>query len=321
MRAADFGWAYLDEDASVGELERLACALLGKEAALLLPTGSAANLVAVLTLGEPGTEVLLDSTCHVATSEARGFETVAGLLERPLAALAGCPEPAAIEAAAAEGQRAGQRASLLCLENSHNNAGGVAVSAERLAAAAAAARRHGARVHLDGARLLNAAVALGVPAARLAERADTVALSLGKGLCAPGGSMLAGSRDLIGRARDSARRIGAASLHKAGMLAAAGVVALKSMVDRLADDNRRARRLGVALAALAGLRVDLASVQTNIVVVDVVPPLDADTVLARLAERGVLGFRRSATRFRFVTHRTIGDEEIERAITAVTTSL
>src|SRR5207249_5874837 len=136
----------------------------------------------------------------------------------------------------------------------------------------------------------------GVPAARLAECADMVALSLGKGLCAPGGSMLAGSRDLIARARDGARRIGAGSLHKAGITAAAGIVALKSMVDRLADDNRRARRLGVALAALSGLRVDLASVQTNIVVIDVVPPLDADSVLARLATHGVLGFRRSATR-------------------------
>ncbi len=321
MRAAELGWAYLGEDAAVRELERLACGLLGKEAALLLPTGSAANLVAVLTLGEPGTEVLLDPTCHVATSEARSFEAVAGLLERPVAAPGGCPEPAAIDAAAAEGRRAGRRATLICLEDSHNNAGGVAVSAERLADAAAPARRHGARVHLDGARLVNAALALGVPAARLAECADTVALSLGKGLCAPGGAMLAGSRDLIERARDSARRIGAASFHKAGILAAAGVVALKSMVDRIADDNRRARALAVALATLPGLRVDLASVQTNIVAVDVVPPLDADTVLGRLAERGVLGFRRSATRFRFVTHRTIGDAEIQRAIAAVAASL
>jgi threonine aldolase len=321
MRAAEQGWAYLDEDASVRELERLTCTLLGKEAALLLPTGSASNLVGVLALGEPGTEVLLDSTCHVATSEARGFETVAGLVERPLAAPAGCPDPAAIDAAAAEGRRTGRRASLLCLETSHNNAGGVAVSAERLTAAGDAARRHGARVHLDGARLLNAAIALGVPAARLTECADTVALSLGKGLCAPGGSMLAGSRSWIERAREGARRIGAGSLHKAGITAAAAIVALKSMVDRLADDNRRARTLGVALAKLPGLRIDLATVQTNIVVIDVVPPLDADTVLARLATHGVLGFRRSATRFRFVTHRTIGDEEIERAITAVAVSL
>jgi threonine aldolase len=129
------------------------------------------------------------------------------------------------------------------------------------------------------------------------------------------------ARCSIERAREGARRIGAGSLHKAGITAAAAIVALKSMVDRLADDNRRARTLGVALAKLPGLRIDLATVQTNIVVIDVVPPLDADTVLARLATHGVLGFRRSATRFRFVTHRTIGDEEIERAITAVTVSL
>jgi threonine aldolase len=170
------------------------------------------------------------------------------------------------------------------------------VTAERLAAAASAARRHGARVHLDGARLLNAAIALGVPAVRLAECADTVALSLGKGLCAPGGSMLAGSREAIARARDGARRIGAGSLHKAGITAAAGIVAIKSMVDRLADDNRRARRLGVSLAAIPGLRIDprrsrpTSSSSTS----------SRPSTLTRCwrgSPRGVLGFRRSATRF------------------------
>jgi threonine aldolase len=321
MRAAELGWAYVDEDTSVSELTRLGAALLGKEAALLLPTCSAVNLVALMTLGAPGSDVLLDPTCHVATSEARGFETVAGLGERHVVASGGCPEAAAIDAAAAETLRAGRRATLLCLENSHNNAGGAAVPPERLAVAAGAGRRHGTAVHLDGARLLNAAVALGVPGARLAEHADTVALSLGKGLCAPGGALLAGSGEVVVRAREAARRIGAASMHKAGVLAAAGVVALKSMVDRLADDNRRAHELAGGLAALPGLRVDVASVQTNIVVIDLVPPLDADSLLARLARRGVLGFRRSATRFRFVTHRTIGDAEIAHAVAAVAASL
>ena len=321
MRDAEPGWAYVGENASVNELTRLGADLLGKEAALLLPTCSAANLVALLALGEPDAEILLDPTCHVATSEARGFETVAGLVERSIPVHDGCPEPAAIEGACAEARRAGRRPGVLCLENTHNNAGGVAVPADRLFAVASVAHRHGARVHLDGARLLNAAVALGVPAARFTDGADTVSLSLGKGLCAPGGALLAGSRAVVERARAGAQRVGAGSLHKSGVLAAAGIVALKSMVDRLADDNRRARTLADGLARLPGLQIDLASVQTNIVVVDVRPPLDADTLLARLATRGVLGYKRSTTRVRFVTHRTIGDAEIAQTVAAAAASL
>ncbi|HYB69052.1 MAG TPA: aminotransferase class I/II-fold pyridoxal phosphate-dependent enzyme, partial [Candidatus Bathyarchaeia archaeon] len=238
----------------------------------------------------------------------------------PVAACAGCPDPDAVELAIAEARHAGLATSLLVLENSHNNAGGAAVSAERTSAAAAAARRHGAVVHLDGARLCNSAVALGVAPSRLAADADTVAMSLGKGLCAPGGALLAGSKPLIARAREKARLIGAGSLHKAGPLAAAGLVALDTMIDRLAEDNRRARRLAEGLAPLAGLRVDVASVQTNIVAIDTEAP-GVDALLPRLAARGVLGFRRSASRFRFVTHRLIGDAEVARAIDAVGASL
>jgi len=320
MRAAEVGWAYLGEDASVNELEARGARLLGKEAAVLLPTCSTANLIALLTLGTPGQAIALDPTCHVATSEGAGFEHVAGLRAFPVAACAGCPDPDAVELAIAEARHAGLATSLLVLENSHNNAGGAAVSAERTSAAAAAARRHGAVVHLDGARLCNSAVALGVAPSRLAADADTVAMSLGKGLCAPGGALLAGSKPLIARAREKARLIGAGSLHKAGPLAAAGLVALDTMIDRLAEDNRRARRLAEGLAPLAGLRVDVASVQTNIVAIDTEAP-GVDALLPRLAARGVLGFRRSASRFRFVTHRLIGDAEVARAIDAVGASL
>jgi len=160
-----------------------------------------------------------------------------------------------------------------------------------------------------------------VPAARLTEGADTVSVSLGKALSAPGSALLAGSRQVIDKGRAAAQRVGAGSLHKSGATAAAGIVALQSMVDRLADDHRRARTLAEALAKMPGLRVDLDTVQTNIVAVDVEPPLDADTLLARLASRGVLGYKRSRTRFRFVTYRAIGDADVARAIDAVAASL
>jgi len=321
MRAAEPGWAYVGEDASVNELTRLGAYMLGKEAAILVPTCSAANLIALLALGEPGTEILLDASCHVATSEAHGYETMCGLIERTIAVRAGCPDADVIDVACAESRRAGRRPAVLCLENTHNNAGGVAVPAERLAVAAETAHRHGVSVHLDGARLFNAAVALGVPASRLTDGADTVSLSLGKALCAPGSALLAGSRVVIDKARAAAQRIGAGSLHKSGIVGAAGIIALKSMVDRLGEDHSRARTLAEALARMPGLQVDLAAVQTNIVVVDLRPPLDADMLLARLASRGVLGYKRSSSRVRFVTHRTIGDAEIARAVAAVAASL
>jgi len=322
MRGAEVGWAYLGEDPSVSELERLAAALLGKEAAVLLPTCTAANLVALMTLGEPGTQVVLDPTSHIATSEARGFEEVCRLAGVFVEAPAGCPEPTTIEEAIQESRRAGLRTSLVCLENSHNNAGGIAVTPARTAAAATVAHRHGAAVHLDGARLFNVAVALRVPLARLTEAVDTVSASLGKGLCAPGGALLAGSRPIIDRARLNMRKIGAASIHKAGIAAAAGILALTSMIDRLEDDNRRARMLATGLAAQAGLHLDIESVQTNIVLVDATPSgLRADTLLERLAQRGVLGLRRSDSRIRFVTHRLIGDGEVTRTVAAVAGSL
>ncbi|MBI2879169.1 MAG: aminotransferase class I/II-fold pyridoxal phosphate-dependent enzyme [Candidatus Rokubacteria bacterium] len=322
MRAAELGWAYFGEDPSVNECEGLAARLLGKEAAVLVPTCTVANLVALMTLGERGSQVVLDPTAHIAASEARGFEEVCGLAAGFVEAPAGCPEPGAIEEAIAEGQRAGRRTTLLCLENSHNNAGGAAVPPARIAAAAAAAHRHSAAVHLDGARLFNVAVALRVPAARLAEAADTVSISLGKGLCAPGGALLAGPRATLDRARLNLRRIGAASVHKAGLLAAAGLVALRAMIGRLEEDNRRARDLATRLAALPGLRLDLATVQTNIVLVDTTPSgLTAEAVVERLARRGVLGLRRSESLIRFVTHRLIGDAEVARAAAAVAASL
>jgi threonine aldolase len=322
MRAAELGWAYLGEDASVRDLEALAGRLLGKEAAVLTPTCTAANLVALMTHGERNSQVVLDPTSHIAASEARGFEEVCGLVAGLVEAPTGCPEAGAIVDAIEEGRRAGRRTTLVCLENSHNNAGGAATSPERIAAAAAAAHRHGAGVHLDGARLFNVAAALRVPPARLVEGVDTVSISLGKGLCAPGGALLAGPHATIDRARLNLRRIGAASVHKAGLLAAAGLVALGSMIDRLEEDNRRAQALGAGLASLPGLRLDLATVQTNIVLVDTTPSgLGADALLERLARRGVLGFRRADSLIRFVTHRLIGDVEVTRAVAAVAASL
>jgi threonine aldolase len=298
MRTARLGWAVAGEDASVNELERRGAELLGKDDAVFVPTCTAANLAALLTLGTRGRAAVVEASAHVVVNEADGLSELAGLMPVPVAADAGRLDPDEVDAALA---RSG--AAVLCLENTHTRAGGAVTDVARTEALAAAARRHGARVHLDGARLPNAAVALGVPLAALAAPADTVALSLNKGLCAPFGALLAGDRATIEAARLHVRRLGGGTLHKAGIAAAAGIVAL-GLVDRLADDHRRARRLAA--------RLGLCEPETNIVLTEL--PASA---LPGLEARGVLALAPDGVRVRLVTHRGLGDDELELAADAV----
>ncbi len=270
MRAAELGWASIGDDPAVLELEARGAALLGKEAAVLVPTCSMANLVALLALTEPGDRVLVEPDAHIETSEGDWLRALAGL-------------------------DVGEPAAVACLENTHTRRGGTVLGVTETAERAALAPR----AHLDGARLANAAVALGVPLAALAAPADTVALSLNKGLCAPAGALLAGEAAVIAEARVHLRRLGGATIHKAGLLAAAGLVAL-GLVDRLADDHRRARDLARLIGA--------DEPQTNIVL--------ADADVERLAARGVLALAYDG-RARFVTHRGISDDDVEHAAAAV----
>jgi threonine aldolase len=274
-------WAAMREsgDETVGELEAATAALLGKEAGLFVPTCTAANLVALLALSTPGELVAVADDAHVIVNEGGWLESIAELEPVPL----------------------GEPAPLLILENTRTRAGGTVVTVAETEALAAGAER----IHLDGARLANAAVALGVPVAELAAPADTVAFSLNKGLCAPYGAVLAGKTDVIEHARIHLKQVGGASVHKAGILAAAGLIAL-GLVDRLADDHRRARRL----AKLLGLPEP----ETNILHTEI----GADA-LPRLAELGVLAFSPDDQRVRFVTHRGINDRQIDEAAALIET--
>ncbi len=313
MRAARLGWASVGEDASVNELERRAAGLLGKEAAVWAPTCGMANLAALLALAERGRTVVLEATAHILTSEGMWLTELAGLSPRSLWAPDGRLDPVAVEGVIRE-----ERAAVLCLENTHTRAGGTVLGPELTAALAGAAHRHGARVHLDGARLANAAVALGVTMAELASPVDTVALSLNKGLCAPMGTLLAGSEAVVADVRLHLRRLGGGTVHKAGIAAAAGLVALDTTVGRLADDHSRARELAALLAAIPGLKLDPDTTETNIVLVDVTATgLTVEEVLGRLSERGVLAMERDTSRIRFVTHRLIGDDEVAEAAATI----
>jgi len=313
MRAAELGWATFGEDTSVNELCERVAELLGKPAGLWVPTCGMANLVALLTLCERGDAVVLESSSHVLTSEAMGIVEIARLQPRSLFAADGRMDPTDVDVLVEE-----SRAILLVLENTHTRAGGTVLSVEETEGLADAARRHDCRVHIDGARLVNAAVALDVPLAAFAEHANSVAFSLNKGLSAPMGTVLVGSEAVVGRARTMLHRLGGSSVHKAGIAAAAGLVALDTMIDRIGDDHRRARDLATRLAAIEGLRIDPDEVETNIVLVDVSGTgLASYDLLALLEAEGVRAMERDTARLRFVTHRLISDEDVAAAASVV----
>src|SRR5579884_3874202 len=317
MAAAPLGDDVMGEDPTVQRLEEAAAARLGKEAALFVPTGTMANLAAVLAHTRRGDEVILEAEAHIFYYEAAGLSVAGGLMPRPLRGHQGALDPADVAAAIRPDDVHFPRTGLVCLENTHNRAGGTVISLEQTRAVCAVAHAAGIPVHIDGARIFNAALALGLDAAALVADADSVMFSLSKGLSAPVGSLIVGRREFIGRARRARKMLGG-GMRQAGVIAAAGLVALEQMVERLAEDHANARRLGERLAALPGVAVDLATVQTNMVRFSVEPSgLEAAEFVARLREHGVLAGARDRWTIRMVTHRHITAADVEAAAAAV----
>ena len=315
MARADVGDDVYAEDPTINRLEAVAAARLGKAAALFVPSGSMANLVAVMTHCVAGEEVLLGDQAHIVRIEAGSMARVAGVL---LTLLPNDPQggmdPDQVRAAVRPQDLHQPPTRLLALENTHNFCGGAVLSLERTDALAAAARESGLRTHLDGARIFNAEIATGVPAAALAARMDSVSFCLSKGLSAPVGSLLCGPEAFIARARRVRKMLGGA-MRQAGILAAAGLVALDTMVDRLRDDHANAQRLAAGLARL-GLAVDAAAVETNIVMVDVP---DAPGWARRLAAEGVLITVLAPRSARMVTHADLNASQIDIALERIAT--
>ncbi len=315
MADAEVGDDVYGEDPTVNRLESLAASLLGTEAALLTPSGTMANQLALRVLTRPGTDVLCGRRAHVYRYEAAASAGNAGIQLHPLPDDAGRLEPTDVAAAIADQAHHLSPISAVAIENTHMPACGRPATPVEVDAVSAVAAHAGLPVHCDGARIWNAAVALGVAPAELVANVDTVMFCLSKGLSAPVGSLLCGTRAVIAAAREERARLGGA-MRQAGVLAAAGIVALETMVERLADDHARAARLAAALAERFPGSVDPADVRTNIVCVA------ADRVPEHIVERlerdhGIRSGTLDARTVRFVTHKDVDDADIDRTITAL----
>ncbi len=316
MAEAEVGDDVYGEDPTVNRLQEKAAGMMGKEAALFMPSGSMANQAAVKVHTQPGEEVICESSCHIYNIETGMMAAFSGVLPRLVQGQRGAMDPDQVVAAIRPSSYYLPRTSLLAVENTHNLAGGTILPVNLGRALGEAARAHGLSTHLDGARIFNAAVALGVPARDLAAPFDSVMFCVSKGLCAPVGSLLCGTRAFVEKARKVRKMMGG-GMRQAGIVAAAGLVALETMVDRLAEDHARARRLGEHLARIPGFEVDAESLQTNIVMLRVHPPLTAPKVGETLKARGVLCHVISDTLIRFVTHHDVDDAALDKALDAL----
>lgn len=316
MAKADVGDDVYGDDPTVNELEAEAASLVGKEAALFVPSGTFGNQLALFTWCPRGTEVILGEECHIIQHEAAAAATIAGVQTRTIPAPTGILSAAAVEERVRGVDIHYPDTSLVCMENAHSS--GRVVSLDAMDSVREVAARHGIPVHLDGARLFNAAAALGVKASEIADRADSVMFCLSKGLCAPVGSMLAGKKDFIAAARRKRKLMGG-GLRQAGILAAAGLIALRDMTGRVADDHRMAKVLAGKLAAVPGVAVDPDSVEINMVffkVSAVSSPAAAARLASLMADRGILINPPEGGAFRFVTHYWIDEERVERIVGA-----
>ena len=318
MAAAEVGDDVYGEDPSINQLEELAAARMGKEAGIFVPSGTMGNLAAVLSYCGRGDEFILGNLSHTFIFEAGGAAALGGVHPHTLN---NQPDGSLILEEIEEAIRPDDVhqpiSRLLVLENTHNRCGGVALSLEYIQAAGDLAHRHGLKLHLDGARIFNAAVALGVEAADLVRAADSVTFCLSKGLSAPVGSVLCGSIEFIHQARRIRKQLGG-GMRQAGVLAVAGIVALETMVDRLGEDHVRAKQLAQGLSFVPGLVLDPGTPYTNMIFLslDDDVPLSASDVAGQIKDRGVRVGVVSARRFRLVTHYWIDDPGIDLAIQA-----
>ena len=316
MADAEVGDDQYGEDPTVNRLEERAAEIVGKEAAVYVASGMLGNLCGVLSQAQRGDEVILGDLAHIYQNEMGAFTVLGGLHGRVVPNRDGLPSLEDIDAAIRPATGPFARSAVLCLENSHNNCGGSVITPEETAAAAGLAHERGLKVHLDGARIFNAAAALGVDVRALTGPVDTVQFCFSKGLSAPVGSILCGTRETVVRARKVRKLLGGA-MRQAGVIAAAALVGLETMRERLVEDHVHARALADGLAAIHGLKIDPAKVVTNIVSFEVErDSMDAGDFQKACAERGlrISRYLGNSPRLRMVTHANVTRADVDAAL-------
>lgn len=312
MASAPLGDDVFGDDPTTNRLQEVAAERMGKEAAMFVPSGTMGNLLGVAVNARAGEELIADADSHVFYYETAGAAAVCGVQIRPVETESGVMTPGQIAASIRPRDDPHQPfTGAIAFENTHNRHGGIAWPLEDLRAACAAAHAHGLRVHLDGARIFNAAVASGVSAAEIAADADTVTFCLSKGLACPVGSIFCGTKATIEEARRWRKRLGG-GMRQVGVLAAAGLVALETMIDRLAEDHANARTLAEGLAELEGVDCDLSRVQTNLIYFDL-KRMTAARFTEECRARNLLA-EGSGHRMRFVTHYGITAANVQSAL-------
>jgi threonine aldolase len=318
MAAAEVGDDVYGEDPTVNTLQERVAAVLGKEDALFVPSGSMGNQLCIKTHTQAGDEVIAERDAHVFQYETGGAAFLSAVQLNTVKAERGILSADLVREAIRPDIYYMPRTSLVCLENTHNRAGGTIYPLPVIEAIAAVAREHSIRMHLDGARLWNASVATGIAPEAYARHFDSVSVCLSKGLGAPVGSVIAGTKEFIGRARHY-RKIFGGGMRQAGILAAAGLYALEHNVDRLSEDHEKARILADTLAGIKGCSIDMGSVQSNIVIADVGGSgLGTPELLDQLRKRGVLIGDAGRTRIRMVTHLDVSMAQIRTAAAVLT---
>jgi threonine aldolase len=317
IKHAKLGDDVFSEDPTVNKLQEMAAEKMGKEAALLVASGTQANLVSLMTNCKHGDLVILESKSHIYWYEAGGISSIAGLLPWTIKSSSGAFDPKELEAAIRPKNSHFPEPSLVCVENTHNRYGGAIITPNQLKAISEIAKAHSLKLYMDGARIFNAAVGLGVDVKKFTEHVDNFMFCLSKGLCCPVGSIIVGSGEFIEKARRNRKMLGG-GMRQAGIIAAPGIIALEKMIDRLKEDHENARFFAKKLSKVTGIEINLERVQTNMVTFDIKAPRITDEIfLLKLKEKGILALAQAKNRIRIVTHYGIRKEDMETTLSAI----
>jgi threonine aldolase len=314
IRHAELGDDVFREDPTVNRLEQLSAEKMGKEAALLVTSGTQANLTSLMSNSNPGELVILESESHIIWYEVGGISKIAGLLPWTVKSEFGALDPKDVEASIHPKDIHFPKPAIICIENTHNRHGGTIITPSQIKAISDVAQQHNLKLYMDGARIFNAAVALKIDVKEITKHVDNLMFCLSKSLCCPIGSLLVGTNDFIEKARKNRKLLGG-GMRQAGIIAAPGIIALEKMIDRLEEDHKNARLLAEGISKIQGIQIDLNRVQTNIVYYDVSDlGLSAEIFVSKLKEKGVLALPLAEKKVRMVTHRGIEGEHIKKVV-------